>query len=419
MFRSHSSITLAVRLSLATAALSLTAALAGCADEPTLPGASTRHTSPVGPSLSASVGNVSADPASITFPGTLWHYSREDTVTITNAGSDTAKITSIAITEPNNGVNFTIYPINGGYGDPPDCSWLIAPRATCIIGVRYTAMDIAQVWGSLDISLPSGVISVKLAGEGLFPALLYGPDSISFVDRTVGTTSAAQTVMIRNIGTSDMYVANIKLQGSNPGDFVVVPPSTNACAKGVPIVPNASCDIGVAFAPTAAGPRSGELAVQTMNEVGYASGLATVLLDGKGTEIISTPAADLAVSFGAVPNQVQVGKTLTYPITVKNGGPGAASGIALTAAVPVGTGFAGITVPNGVSCSAPAAGDTGGVFCSITSMASGAAYTVQLSVKTLSGRMVISNTAKVSSASSDPVSGNNSATATTTVVGRK
>jgi protein-disulfide isomerase len=53
-------------------------------------------------------------------------------------------------------------------------------------------------------------------------------------------------------------------------------------------------------------------------------------------------------------------------------------------------------------------------------MAVGSAYTVQVVVKTLSGnRTLVTNTASVSSASTDPVGGNNSATVTTTVNGRK
>jgi uncharacterized repeat protein (TIGR01451 family) len=211
-------------------------------------------------------------------------------------------------------------------------------------------------------------------------------------------------------------VWTIKLQGTNPGDFVVSQPSTNACVLYAPIAPNASCDIAVAFAPIAAGTRTAYLVVETVSNETLI-GTANVLLVGNGGTT-SSPDADVAVSIGGAPNQVQVGKTFTYNITVKNAGPGAASGIALTAAAPVGTGFAGITAPNGVSCVGPAKGDAGAVSCSISSMASGGALTVKLAVTALS-RAVISNTATVTSTSVDPVKGNDSATATTTIVGRK
>jgi uncharacterized repeat protein (TIGR01451 family) len=412
MLRSLFSIAAAARVPFA-AALSL-AALAACADEPMLSTEPARHTTPAGPSLTWTVGYVAADSSSVSFANTLWHLTRTDTVTLTNAGSDTVAITDITIVGQN--------PLDFGWffpnGDPPDCVAWIAPGAKCLIGVLFNPQEVGQRSASLSVSLPSGILSVALAGEGIRGALGYSPSSLSFADQAVGATSSAQTVTIRNTGTADFEVRSTKLQGTNPGDFVVSQPSTNACVLNAAIAPNASCDLGVAFAPTAAGARSAQLAVEIVDQMGWIA-TANVALSGTGTEIISNP-ADLAVSFGAVPNQIQLGKTLTYAITVRNGGPGAASAITLTAAVPAGTGFAGLTVPNGVACSAPAMGDTGGVFCSIGAMASGSAYTVKLAVKTLSGnRTVISNTATVTSGSVDPVSSNNSATVTTTVIGRK
>lgn len=413
MFRSLSSIAPAVRLALAAATLSVAATLSGCADDPMQPTSPMQHTVPIGPSLGSSVGNVWADSASISFAATLWHMSRADTVTLINSGTDTVAINSIDIVGTNT-LDFNWYFPNG---NPPDCFGSIAPGAKCLIGVQFNPSDVGQRSATLDVSLPSGVLSVNLAGEGLRGALAYSPSSLAFADQTVGTMSSQQTVTIRNTGTADMQVWSIKLQGTNAGDFAVKAPSTNACVLNAAIAPNASCDIGVAFAPTAAGARSAQLVADIADMMGTI-GSATVALSGKGIEITSS--ADLAVSFGSVPSQVQVGKTILYPITVKNGGPDAASGITLTASVPAGTGFAGLSVPTGVACSAPAVGDTGGVICSIRSMASGSAFTVQLYVKTLSGnRTVVSNAAKVTSASSDPANGNNSATVTTTVLGRK
>jgi uncharacterized repeat protein (TIGR01451 family) len=412
MLRSLFSLAAAARFPFTTAALVLSAVLSACSDEPTLPIAATRDTVP---SLTSSVGYVAADPTSISFANTIWHMSRTDTVTLTNTGGDTVAITDIAIAGAN-ALDFNWFYPNGNL---PDCSAWIAPGAQCLIGVQFTPQDVGQRSASLAVALPSGVLSVPLAGEGIRGALSYSPSSLSFADQNVGSTSSAQIVTIRNTGTADMQVWSIKLQGTNPGDFAVAPPSTNACVLNAALAPNASCDIGIAFAPAVAGGRSAQLVAEISDVMGTI-GAATVSLSGQGVAISSNQAADLAVSFGPVPNQIQVGRTLTYPITVKNAGPGTASNIALTASVPSGTGFAGLTVPNGVSCSAPATGDSGGVFCSISSMAAGSAYTVQVVVKTLSGnRTVVTNTAYVSSGSSDPVSGNNSATVTTTVKGRK
>jgi uncharacterized repeat protein (TIGR01451 family) len=396
------------------AALSLTAALAACADDLTPPAAPATRSTPAGPSRTAtwSIYDVSADPAALLFGKTIYLTSKTDIVTLTNAGTKTANIDfSIVGT---NAIDFNTFVVNGS---TPDCGSSLEAGAKCVIGVQFTPQGVGSRDGSLSISVNSSPLSVNLGGEGIRAALDYSPLSISYGDEAVGTTGYPRLLTISNTGTADLQVWSIKLQGTNPGDFVVSQPSTNACVLYAPIAPNASCDIAVAFAPIAAGTRTAYLVVETVSNETLI-GTANVLLVGNGTGTTSSPDADVAVSIGGAPNQVQVGKTFTYNITVKNAGPGAASGIALSAAVPAGTGFAGITAPSGVSCVGPAKGDTGAVSCSISSMASGGALTVKLAVTALS-RAVISDTATVTSTSVDPVKGNDSATATTTIVGRK
>jgi uncharacterized repeat protein (TIGR01451 family) len=398
------------------AALSLATALAACADEPTVSTAPATNSAPVGPSLTAWLYDVSADPTPVDFGRVLYHMSKTDIVTLTNFGSDTANIGPVDITGAN-AIDFNIFNANGA---TPDCGSWLAPGAKCVFGLQFTPQDVGGRYGSLNIMVNGSPLTVTLLGEGIRAALDYSPSSMAFGDQDVGTTSYPPRLLtISNTGTADLQVWSAKLQGANPGDFVVSQPSTNACVQYAPIAPKTSCDIAVAFAPIAGGTRQAQLVVETVGN-GALIGTATVLLVGNGTGVISNPDADLAVSFGGLPNQIQVGKTFTYSITVRNVGPGTASGIALSAAVPVGTGFAGITAPTGVSCVGPAKGDVGGVSCSISSMVSGTTYTVKLAVTALSGnRTVISNTATVTSTSVDPVNGNDSATATTTIVGRK
>ena len=99
------------------AALSLTASLGACADEPTPLTAPTRGPIPVGPGLSVSLGPISADPAPLTFPATVWHQPRLDTLTVTNSGSNVATIGNVSVSGPN-AFDFELAVING---DTPDC----------------------------------------------------------------------------------------------------------------------------------------------------------------------------------------------------------------------------------------------------------------------------------------------------------
>jgi len=131
------------------------------------------------------------------------------------------------------------------------------------------------------------------------------------------------------------------------------------------------------------------------------------------------PAADLTVTRADSPDPVTAGQNLTYSITVKNNGPSAAANAALNYAVPADTTFQSLTAPAGWSCTTPAVGGTGAVHCGAASLASEATASFTLAVKVNTGTAAgtaITNTATASSATTDPSSANDAATATTAVV---
>ena len=141
-----------------------------------------------------------------------------------------------------------------------------------------------------------------------------------------------------------------------------------------------------------------------------------MLLSGTGA------VSDLAVSMGATPSPAQVGKPLTYTITITNLGPGAASSVSLIDVIPASTTFVSYSAPPAaISCTTPAVGGTGTLACStIVPVPSGSSLTVKLVVKPLSGgRGSISNTVNVLGTAPDPMLTNNSATVATSVYGRK
>src|SRR5262249_48589635 len=102
------------------------------------------------------------------------------------------------------------------------------------------------------------------------------------------------------------------------------------------------------------------------------------------------------------------GSPLTYTITVTNNGPSTATGVRLTDALPAATTFVSATPTLG-SCTG-----TSTVSCNIGTLANGASATVTIVViPTIAGS--ISNTATVTSGTTDNTTSNNSATATTRV----
>ena len=132
-------------------------------------------------------------------------------------------------------------------------------------------------------------------------------------------------------------------------------------------------------------------------------------LDSAGLDLNT---ADLSVTNTDSPDPVITGSDVTYTITVTNNGPGTAQSVVLTDNLPVSVTF--------VSCSSTAGGTCGGAgnnrTISFSSLPSGSAATITL-VATANGAAgtTIANTTTATSATSDPVSGNNSATAITNV----
>jgi hypothetical protein len=111
------------------------------------------------------------------------------------------------------------------------------------------------------------------------------------------------------------------------------------------------------------------------------------------------------------------GQNVTYSIVVANAGPSDATTVALTDILPVGSTFVSLGQSGPLfSCTAPAAGSTGTVNCSIATLNSGASTTFTLVVQADASATTLSNTANVTSASADPNPANNTSTVTTGVI---
>jgi uncharacterized repeat protein (TIGR01451 family) len=125
--------------------------------------------------------------------------------------------------------------------------------------------------------------------------------------------------------------------------------------------------------------------------------------------VVLLPRADVRVTKNGPP-QVTPGTNVTYTLLVTNAGPSDAVDVALSESTPAGLTF--------VSASAPC---TLGFPCALGTIAAGAsAPTVTVTFAVPSGYTTpdpISNTASASSATVDPATGNNSATASTTTSG--
>jgi uncharacterized repeat protein (TIGR01451 family) len=154
--------------------------------------------------------------------------------------------------------------------------------------------------------------------------------------------------------------------------------------------------------------------------------LALVVVSGfdrRGSARAQTlPVADLAVIKTSLPPTTAPGGDITYTITVTNGGPSGAQGVALGDTLSPSTTFRSLTAPTGWLCQTPAVGSTGRVLCELPGLPAapaGAPQVFTLVVRTAPGVLdgtFIYNAVDVRSGVLDPDPVNNTA-ATTTPVG--
>src|SRR5262249_29352396 len=118
------------------------------------------------------------------------------------------------------------------------------------------------------------------------------------------------------------------------------------------------------------------------------------------------------------PDPVVAGNNLTYTIMLTNNGPDRKRDVNVIDTLPANTTFVLFAAPVGWTTTTPAAGSAGTVAASLASLDSGLPATFTLVVKVapgVAGGTTISDTASATTATNDPFSGDNAATATTTV----
>ncbi|HEY6766006.1 MAG TPA: choice-of-anchor D domain-containing protein [Candidatus Sulfotelmatobacter sp.] len=101
--------------------------------------------------------------------------------------------------------------------------------------------------------------------------------SVAYATTTLGTTSQAQTVVLRNMGSAQLSIASIM----TTGDFA----ETDNCGTSVPAA--GSCSFSITFSPTAPGSRTGSIVIQD-DAIGSPS---TIVLTGDayGSAVVLSP----------------------------------------------------------------------------------------------------------------------------------
>jgi Abnormal spindle-like microcephaly-assoc'd, ASPM-SPD-2-Hydin len=151
------------------------------------------------------------------------------------------------------------------------CSGVLAAHASCSISVTFNPTATGGSQGSLNVSADAGSPSIILVGFGTLVKL--SPPKVAFASQTVGTTSAAKNVTLKNAQTVTLNVSSINVSG----DFALAPSTT--CPTSGAVSAGKNCIIAITFTPTATGTRTGTLIVQA----DYPTAPVVIQLSGTGT----------------------------------------------------------------------------------------------------------------------------------------
>jgi Beta-propeller repeat/Abnormal spindle-like microcephaly-assoc'd, ASPM-SPD-2-Hydin len=255
----------------------------------------------------------------LTFTSTVGTPSAVQTITLTNNTNSNIAITLPVVVSGANAADFAAAPASSG-----GCTATLAAGASCGISVMFTASVSASEAGTLTVSYTynNGLSAtaadsqtVKLAGNGVAPAptATVTPLTIAFGNQTVGTTSAPQTVTVKNTGTANLTItAAASFSGANASDFAMAAGTT--CTNGAVVAVNATCVINITFTPAATGARAA-----TLNIADNAAGSPqTVALTGTGTTL--APTVTLTPAPVTFSGQLVTTTAAPQTVTLKNTG---------------------------------------------------------------------------------------------------
>ena len=230
------------------------------------------------------------------------------------------------------------------------------------------------------------------------PALVGQPLTYTVGVQNSGPSTATSVSLSDTLPAGVSFVSATPSQGSPCNHSA----GTVTCALGT-IANGASASVQINVTPQSTGSitnsATASSAVSDPNSANNTASAATTV----------NPAANLALTKSDSPDPVLQGSELTYTLGVTNNGPSSASSVVITDTLP-----SGVTYNSGLASQGSCVNTSGTVTCSLGTIANGASATATIKV-TPPSTGSITNQASVTSAVSDPVAANNTASAVTTV----
>ncbi len=175
----------------------------------------------------------------------------------------------------------------GGSGDDNPAGLALDSSGNIYVGGSTISTDFPTTQGAFQNTLAGNTDAfVAKIGVASAPAVTLSPYSLQYASQSVGSSSPAQNVLLRNMGSSSLSISTIVTSG----DFA----ETDNCGNNVPAA--GSCTLAVTFTPTATGVRTGFIQIQD-----DAAGSPHIIsLSGTGTAPLAL-VSPTSLSFSSVP----------------------------------------------------------------------------------------------------------------------
>ena len=241
---------------------------------------------------------VVLSPTSLMFTGVRVATHAAKTAQLTNTGTSSLTINSIAATGGN---QFSV---------ASNCGGSLAANASCTLTVTFSPSFPETQSGAISIADDASDSPQTIALTGSGESLAFSKTNLNFQPIPVGQTSASlQTVNLFNVGPGVVTFTAITVTGANASDFQWLPNSGPQSSCPFPGVLRAGdhCFISISFTPSAVGLRSATLGVSDDRDPSP----VTIPITGTGKAVgpivtFSSP----SLSFGPVPAGSHANRTL-------------------------------------------------------------------------------------------------------------
>ncbi len=209
----------------------------------------------------------------------------QKTATLTNTGSASITIRSIAITGTN-AADFSIF--------SKTCGTSLAAAASCTAKIIFKPTTTGTRTAKLTFTdtASNSPQTVALSGAGTSVTVSLSPTSLAFGSVIIGSSGSSLSASLHNGTAASITISNVAIIGTNAADFTI---SSKTC--GTSLAASASCSATIQFKPAATGTRTASLRFTDS----ASNSPQTVALSGTGTAATgSVTVSPTSLAFGNV-----------------------------------------------------------------------------------------------------------------------